>query len=57
MPKGNKKGEAPRYRNISVDADLVEAIHKVSERLEVQFGFRPTLSQTLRHMINVAEQQ
>jgi len=51
MPAGNKKGEAPKYRNVTVDADLVEAIHQKADELESQFGFRPTVSQTIRYLL------
>ena len=49
MPTGNKSGEPPKYRNISVDADLVEVINRKADELEPIFGFRPSISQTVRH--------
>lgn len=49
MPTGNKKGEPPKYKNISIDADLVEVINQRATDLESVFGFRPTLSQTIRY--------
>lgn len=51
MPKGNKPGQPPKYRNISVDADIVDIINRMADELEGQFKFRPTLSQTLRHVL------
>lgn len=38
-------------RNVSIDADLVEQLNATADALETQFGFRPTLSQTMRHLI------
>ena len=51
MPTGNTKGQPPKYRNISVDADIVDTLNAVAEKLKEEFGFRPTLSQTLRHLL------
>lgn len=50
MPSGNKKGQPLKYRNISVDADLVEKINKIADSLEKTMGFRPTISQTIRFL-------
>lgn len=51
MPTGNKKGQPPKYRNMSVDADIVDTLAAIAEKLKEEFGFRPTLSQTLRHLL------
>jgi hypothetical protein len=51
MPNGNKKGQPLKYRNISVDADLVEKINKVADNLKKTMGFRPTISQTIRFLV------
>ena len=40
------------YKNITVDADLVAVINKVADRLQLEFGFRPNISQTLRYLVN-----
>jgi 1,4-dihydroxy-2-naphthoyl-CoA synthase len=44
------KGKAG-YRNITVDAEVQALLGVTIERLEAQFGFRPTVSQALRHII------
>ena len=50
-----RKAEAKaNIRNISVDADLVAALNVAADALELKFGFRPTISQTLRHLIKAA---
>lgn len=51
MPTGNKKGQPPKYRNMSVDTDIVDVLNGVAEKLKEEFGFKPTLSQTLRHLL------
>jgi hypothetical protein len=51
MPKENKPGEPPKYRNVTVDADLVEMMNQKANELELIFGFRPTLSQTIRYVL------
>ena len=38
-------------KNITVDADLVAQLNAVADELTKAFGFRPTLSQTIRHLI------
>lgn len=40
-----------KIKNISLDADLVDALNAAADKLGTEFGFRPTLSQTVRHMI------
>jgi hypothetical protein len=52
MPRGNKPGEPLKYRNISVDADIVDIINQTAQELQGKFGFKPTISQTLRHLLN-----
>ena len=54
MPTGNKKGQPPKYRNVTVDTDVVEILNAKAAELEKQFGFKPTVSQTLRHLIKGA---
>lgn len=51
MPTGNKKGQPPKYRNMSVDADLVDLLNDKADALKEEIGFKPTLSQTLRHIL------
>jgi hypothetical protein len=54
MPRGRKplpEGSHKQVKNVTLDADLVEALNATAERLEAKFGFRPTLSQTVRHLI------
>jgi hypothetical protein len=50
LPEDQKR----ETKNITVDADLIEVINNVADKLEAAFGFRPTLSQTLRHLIKEA---
>lgn len=60
-PRGRpRKGETPALvpsaakaaKNITVDADLVDILNATADELAETFGFRPTLSQTLRHLVN-----
>lgn len=60
-PRGRpRKGEAsapsvaPARKatcNITIDADVALLLNDTAARLEAVFGFRPTISQTLRHLI------
>jgi hypothetical protein len=43
-----------KTKNVTVDADLIAALNAVADKLEPNFGFRPTLSQTLRYLIKEA---
>jgi len=56
MPTGNKKGEKPKYKNITVDADIHDLLGEVATKLNNEFGFKPTISQTLRHILKGFEQ-
>jgi len=43
-----------KSKNITVDADIQDALNAVADDFEGRFGFRPTLSQTIRHLIKEA---
>lgn len=43
-----------KTRNITLDADLLDEIDRVEDKLEEQWGFRPTHSQTVRWLIRQA---
>jgi hypothetical protein len=42
-----------KYKNITVDGDLVETLNSMADELVEQFGFRPTLSQTIRYLVKL----
>lgn len=46
-----RKDNKQKFKNVSLDADLVEALNAMADKLESEFGFRPTLSQTVRFLI------
>lgn len=64
MPRGRKArtpeekaaalAAAKTTKNITVDADLVDALNSICDSLVNDFGFRPTLSQCLRYLIRRA---
>ena len=48
----NKKPDGTvRYKNITVDEDIIALLNQRATELEFGFGFKPTISQTLRHII------
>jgi len=49
--KASRKTSKQKFKNVSLDADLVEALNGIADRLESEFGFRPTLSQAVRYLI------
>jgi hypothetical protein len=51
MPTGNKPGEPPKWKNVTVDADLVNTLGLICTALSEKLGFRPTISQALRYII------
>lgn len=51
MPTGNKSGQPPKYKNVTIDADLATLIGLLGTALSSEFGFRPTVSQSLRYII------
>lgn len=40
-----------RYKNVTVDADIIEILAAKADDLEATFGFKPTISQTLRYVL------
>jgi hypothetical protein len=46
-----KQAAKKKFKNVALDADLVDAINTVADTMEPDLGFRPTLSQTVRHLI------
>lgn len=48
----NKKADGTtRYKNITVDADIIDILNTKAAELEDMFGFKPTVSQTLRYVL------
>lgn len=50
-PKPKSPENPGKFKSIAIDAEMVRIINATADRLEDQFGFRPTISQTLRHML------
>ena len=46
-----RKRAATKVKNVTIDDDLVDTLNSKADSLEAVFGFRPTLSQTLRHLL------
>jgi hypothetical protein len=46
-----KKTYKAKFKNISIDADLLSVLNRTADLVESEWGFRPTLSQIIRHMI------
>ena len=51
LPESERRKPKENVRNVSLDSDLVTALNAVADTLEIRFGFRPTLSQTVRYMV------
>lgn len=51
MIKERVKGVVKKTKNVTIDEDLVELINKRADELLPKLGFRPTLSQTIRHLM------
>ena len=47
----SREASRGKSKNVTIDADLVGVLNTVADELEAGFGFRPNLSQTLRHLI------
>ena len=47
----NVKDGKPRYKGLTVDAEVVDMLHDRATEFTLEFGFRPTLSQTIRHIL------
>jgi hypothetical protein len=55
MPSGNKLGVPHKYKNITIDTELADRIGLLCTALSSEFGFRPTISQSLRYVIRCYE--
>lgn len=42
-----------KWKNVTLEADLQTALNHLSDRLDQQWGFRPTISQTIRYLIRL----
>ena len=54
MPRpsiSERKGTVRLYKNITVDADIIAILNAKAAELEETFGFKPTVSQTLRYVL------
>lgn len=52
--RGRPPVDEPKPRkNVSLEPDIQELLGRAQDQLEAQFGFRPTLSQTVRHILRV----
>jgi hypothetical protein len=49
VARANSKAKT---KNITVDADMVEQINAVCDQLKGELGFRPSISQAIRYLIN-----
>lgn len=49
--KAARQKSRAKTKNISVDAELVAMLNETADDLETELGFRPTLSQTLKHLL------
>lgn len=56
MPRAGTNGPegARKYRNVTIDADVHAALVVQQDRLEKAMGFKPSLSQVVRHLIHAA---
>lgn len=49
-----RKVSKAKFKTVGLDADLVGTLNAVCDNLEPELGFRPTLSQAIRHLIKRA---
>lgn len=52
MTKDNAFKDAPRYRTVTISTDTADGIDIVAAKLEKQFGFRPTHTQTIKYLLS-----
>lgn len=45
------EGERKKFRNVSLDTDLIDLLNEQRDKAEPLWGFRPTLSQMIRHLL------
>jgi hypothetical protein len=54
--RGHKPNKL-KHKNVSLDVGLIELLNAQGDKLAIGFGFRPTLSQTIRHLIKKSGQK
>ena len=42
------------YRNVTIDSEVQELLNAAQQNLEKEFGFKPSISQTIRFLIKRA---
>lgn len=52
--KAARKAVKQKFKNVSIDADLVEALNTLADSMVSVVGFRPTISQAIRYAIKKA---
>ena len=57
IPESERKNPKRNVKNVSLDADLVGSLSAIVDKLEPQIGFRPTLSQAVRYLINLSKKE
>jgi hypothetical protein len=50
--KTHTKASKAKFKNLTIDQDLVEVLNTYADNLEPELGFRPTISQALRAMLH-----
>lgn len=52
MPKKElTKDGKPRYKSLTVDAEIIGMLQDRAAEFIREFGFKPTISQTIRHIL------
>lgn len=56
MPRKGTNGTPGdrKYHNLTIDADVHTALLTEQDRLTNQWGFKPSLSQVIKHMVHDA---
>lgn len=52
--KAARKAVKQKFKNVSVDADLVADLNALADGMVPMLGFRPTISQAIRYAIKKA---
>ena len=51
------ESERSKARTIGVDRDVVNDLQKITEELTIKLGFKPSLNQVVKYLINIYHNQ
>lgn len=55
--RGRPTGTRKVVKNVTLDEDAAALLGEIADQFEVELGFKPTLSQTVRRLVHVKRKE